>query len=142
PAASSPAHAHAHARGAFNLGRRYVCVSPSASMLGPQPDPHHLVPPKEGPDGDQRQMGASDRGLDEVCLYQTAAGALYSEVTLTPTPPDAGTQGGGQGGNRGPTNTSSEGYGTEEDCVLSDPQGCMSPGASSALARGGASVRG
>ncbi|CAL8327061.1 unnamed protein product [Lota lota] len=89
-------------------------------MLGTQPDPHRLVPPKDVSNGNHCQMGASDRGLDEVCLYQTTACTLYSEAH-TPTP-DTVTRG-ACGRNRGSIARSSEGYGTEEECVLSDPQG-------------------
>ncbi|CAL8384846.1 unnamed protein product [Arctogadus glacialis] len=138
-------------------------------MLGPQLDRNRPVPPMDVSNGNHCQMGASDRGLDEVCLYQTAACTLYSEAH-TPTPlratasantnanasagshavlrthtADHGVQQGCShpevempslehkvldrgsrgacGRNRGSITRSSEGYGTEEECVLSDPQG-------------------
>ncbi|KAM3591224.1 uncharacterized protein V6R79_024842 [Siganus canaliculatus] len=66
------------------------------------------------------QMGASCGEVDGLCLCEAGPCTLYSEAH-TPTPDTLLCEHCGK--NRVMITRYSEGYGTEEECVLSDPQG-------------------
>lgn len=66
------------------------------------------------------EMGASCGGMDAACRCEAAPCTLYSEAH-TPTPETLLCEHCGK--NRKMVTRYSEGYGTEEECGLSDPQG-------------------
>ncbi|XP_042367842.1 uncharacterized protein si:ch211-63p21.1 isoform X2 [Plectropomus leopardus] len=72
------------------------------------------------PAQDASEMGASCGEVDVVCLCEAGPCTLYSEAH-TPTPDTLLCEHCGK--NRVIITRYSEGYGTEEECVLSDPQG-------------------
>ncbi|XP_034020603.1 uncharacterized protein si:ch211-63p21.1 [Thalassophryne amazonica] len=92
-------------------------------MLRRESDPHDLFSSVETSDNDC-EMGASYEDLEVTCLCEASPCTLYSEAH-TPTPVGA------QdillcehcGKNKIMLTRYSEGYGTEEECLLSDPQG-------------------
>ncbi|XP_074479911.1 uncharacterized protein LOC141760745 [Sebastes fasciatus] len=88
-------------------------------MLRRESDSHGLFSSGETSDND-REMGASCGEVDVVCLCEAGPCTLYSEAH-TPTPDTLLCEHCGK--NRVMITRYSEGYGTEEDCVLSDPQG-------------------
>ncbi|XP_034470940.1 uncharacterized protein si:ch211-63p21.1 isoform X1 [Hippoglossus hippoglossus] len=86
-------------------------------MLQRESDPHGLFSSGETFDNDC-EMGASC--VDVVCLCEAGPCTLYSEAH-TPTPDTLLCEHCGK--NRVMITRYSEGYGTEEECLLSDPQG-------------------
>ncbi|KAF7654668.1 hypothetical protein LDENG_00066290 [Lucifuga dentata] len=89
-------------------------------MLRRESDSHGLFSSRETSDNDC-EMGASCRDVDDVvCLCDASPCTLYSEAH-TPTPDTLLCEHCGK--NRVLITRYSEGYGTEEECVLSDPQG-------------------
>lgn len=86
-------------------------------MLRRESDSHGLFTSGETSDNDC-EMGASCG--DVVCLCEAGPCTLYSEAH-TPTPDTLLCEHCGK--NRVMITRYSEGYGTEEECVLSDPQG-------------------
>ncbi|KAM4536840.1 uncharacterized protein PAE49_021281 isoform 1-T2 [Odontesthes bonariensis] len=82
-------------------------------------DSHCLFTSGETSDNDC-EMGASCEEVDIVCLCEAGPCTLYSE-THTPTLDTPLCEHCGR--NRVMITRYSEGYGTEEECVLSDPQG-------------------
>ncbi|KAK9524932.1 hypothetical protein VZT92_017289 [Zoarces viviparus] len=88
-------------------------------MLRMGSDPHGLFSSGETSDNDC-EMGASCGEVDAVCLCEAGPCTLYSEAH-TPTPDTLLCEHCGK--NRVMMTRYSEGYGTEEECVLSDPQG-------------------
>lgn len=88
-------------------------------MLRRESDSHGLFSSGETSDNDC-EMGASCGEADVVCLCEAGPCTLYSEAH-TPTPDTLLCEHCGK--NRVMITRYSEGYGTEEECVLSDPQG-------------------
>ncbi|XP_041820817.1 uncharacterized protein si:ch211-63p21.1 [Chelmon rostratus] len=88
-------------------------------MLRRESDSHGLFSSGETSDNDC-EMGASCGEVDVVCLCEAGPCTLYSEAH-TPTPDTLLCEHCGK--NRVIMTRYSEGYGTEEECVLSDPQG-------------------
>ncbi|XP_068444036.1 uncharacterized protein si:ch211-63p21.1 [Clinocottus analis] len=88
-------------------------------MLRREPDPHGLFSSGETSDNDC-EMGASCGEVDVVCLCEAGPRAPDSDAH-TPTPDTLPCEHCGK--NRVMVTRFSEGYGTEEECVLSDPQG-------------------
>ncbi|XP_068581683.1 uncharacterized protein si:ch211-63p21.1 [Cebidichthys violaceus] len=88
-------------------------------MLRTESDPRGLFSSGDTSDND-REMGASCGEVDVVCLCEAGPCTLYSEAH-TPTPDSLLCEHCGK--NRVKMTRYSEGYGTEEECVLSDPQG-------------------
>ncbi|XP_042256342.1 uncharacterized protein si:ch211-63p21.1 isoform X1 [Thunnus albacares] len=88
-------------------------------MLRRESDSHGLFSSGETSDNDC-EMEASCGEVDVVCLCEAGPCTLYSEAH-TPTPDTLLCEHCGK--NRVMITRYSEGYGTEEDCVLSDPQG-------------------
>ncbi|CAK6975544.1 uncharacterized protein si:ch211-63p21.1 [Scomber scombrus] len=88
-------------------------------MLRRESDSHGLFSSGETSDNDC-EVGASCGEIDVVCLCEAGPCTLYSEAH-TPTPDTLLCEHCGK--NRVMITRYSEGYGTEEDCVLSDPQG-------------------
>ncbi|KAM9836905.1 uncharacterized protein ACBR49_019318 [Aulostomus maculatus] len=88
-------------------------------MLRGDSDSHGLFSSGETSDNDC-EMGASCGEVDGVCLCEAGPCTLYSEAH-TPTPDTLLCEHCGK--NRVMVTRFSEGYGTEEECVLSDPQG-------------------
>ncbi|GAA6222718.1 uncharacterized protein si:ch211-63p21.1 isoform X1 [Lates japonicus] len=88
-------------------------------MLRRESDSHGLFSSGETSDNDC-EMGASCGEVDVVCLCEAGPCTLYSEAH-TPTPDTLLCEHCGK--NRVMMTRYSEGYGTEEECVLSDPQG-------------------
>ncbi|KAK2862932.1 hypothetical protein Q5P01_002465 [Channa striata] len=88
-------------------------------MLRRGSDSHGLFSSGETSDNDL-EMGASCGEADVVCLCEAGPCTLYSEAH-TPTPDTLLCEHCGK--NRVMITRYSEGYGTEEECVLSDPQG-------------------
>ncbi|XP_071371381.1 uncharacterized protein [Centroberyx affinis] len=88
-------------------------------MLRRESDSHGLFSSRETSDNDC-EMGASCGEVDVVCLCEPGPCTLYSEAH-TPTPDTLMCEHCGK--NRVVITRHSEGYGTEEECVLSDPQG-------------------
>ncbi|XP_074555472.1 uncharacterized protein LOC141811348 [Halichoeres trimaculatus] len=88
-------------------------------MLRRESDSHGLFSSGETSDNDC-EMGASCGEVDVVCLCEAGPCTLYSEAH-TPTPDTLRCEHCGK--NRVMITRYSEGYGTEEECVLSDPQG-------------------
>ncbi|XP_045919680.1 uncharacterized protein si:ch211-63p21.1 [Micropterus dolomieu] len=88
-------------------------------MLRRESDSHGLFSSGETSDNDCG-MGASCGEVDVVCLCEAGPCTLYSEAH-TPTPDSRLCEYCGK--NRVMITRYSEGYGTEEECVLSDPQG-------------------
>ncbi|XP_030609981.1 uncharacterized protein LOC115797528 isoform X1 [Archocentrus centrarchus] len=88
-------------------------------MLRRESDSHGLFTFGETSDNDC-EMGASCGEVDIVCLCEASPCTLYSEAH-TPTPDTRLCERCGK--NRVMVTRYSEGYGTEEECVLSDPQG-------------------
>lgn len=88
-------------------------------MLRRESDSHGLFSSGETSDNDC-EMGASCGEVDVVCLCEAGPCTLYSEAH-TPTPDSLLCEHCGK--NRVMMTRYSEGYGTEEECVLSDPQG-------------------
>ncbi|XP_008298458.1 uncharacterized protein LOC103371025 isoform X2 [Stegastes partitus] len=88
-------------------------------MLRRESDSHGLFTSGETSDNDC-EMGASCGEVDVVCLCEAGPCTLYSEAH-TPTPDTLLCEHCGK--NRVMVTRYSEGYGTEEECVLSDPQG-------------------
>ncbi|TWW63479.1 uncharacterized protein si:ch211-63p21.1 isoform X1 [Takifugu flavidus] len=88
-------------------------------MLRRESDSHGLFSSGETSDNDC-EMEASCREVDAVCLCNTGPCTLYSEAhTLTPDTLLCHHC----GKSRVMVTRYSEGYGTEEECLLSDPQG-------------------
>ncbi|KAM4714352.1 uncharacterized protein FYW61_019370 isoform 1-T1 [Anableps anableps] len=88
-------------------------------MLRRESDTHSLLTSGETSDNDC-EMGASCEEVDIVCLCEAGPCTLYSEAHA----PTLGTQLCEHcGKNRVMLTRYSEGYGTEEECALSDPQG-------------------
>ncbi|KAM9425339.1 uncharacterized protein KZ484_009062 [Pholidichthys leucotaenia] len=88
-------------------------------MLRRESDSHGLFTFGETSDNDC-EMGASCGEVDIVCLCEAGPCTLYSEAHA-PTPDTLLCEHCGK--NRVMITRYSEGYGTEEECVLSDPQG-------------------
>ncbi|XP_028998446.1 uncharacterized protein si:ch211-63p21.1 isoform X2 [Betta splendens] len=88
-------------------------------MLRRDSHSHGLFSSGETSDNDC-EMGASCGEVDVVCLCEAGPCTLYSEAH-TPTPGTLLCEHCGR--NRVLLNRYSEGYGTEEECVMSDPQG-------------------
>lgn len=88
-------------------------------MLRRESDSHGLFSSGETSDNDC-EVGASCGEVDVVCLCEAGPCTLYSEAH-TPTPDTLLCEHCGK--NRVIITRYSEGYGTEEECVLSDPQG-------------------
>ncbi|XP_060887418.1 uncharacterized protein si:ch211-63p21.1 isoform X1 [Labrus mixtus] len=88
-------------------------------MLRRESDSHGLFSSGETSDNDC-EMGASCGEVDVVCLCEAGPCTLYSEAH-TPTPDTRLCEQCGK--KRVMITRYSEGYGTEEECVLSDPQG-------------------
>ncbi|XP_036968067.1 uncharacterized protein si:ch211-63p21.1 [Acanthopagrus latus] len=88
-------------------------------MLRRESDSHGLFSSGETSDNDC-EMGASCGEVDVACLCEAGPCTLYSEAH-TPTPDTLLCEHCGK--NRVMITRYSEGYGTEEECVLSDPQG-------------------
>ncbi|KAM9718159.1 uncharacterized protein ACNS7B_021563 isoform 1-T2 [Menidia menidia] len=82
-------------------------------------DSHSLFTSGETSDNDC-EMGASCEEADAMCLCEAGPCTLYSEAH-TPTPDAPLCEHCGR--SRAMVTRYSEGYGTEEECVLSDPQG-------------------
>nr|XP_046237242.1 uncharacterized protein si:ch211-63p21.1 [Scatophagus argus] len=90
-------------------------------MLRREADSHGLFSSGETSDNDcESQVGASCGEVDVLCLCEAGPCTLYSEAH-TPTPDTLPCEHCGK--NRVMKTRYSEGYGTEEECVLSDPQG-------------------
>lgn len=96
-----------------------MCELRSEVMLRRESDSHGLFSSGETSDNDC-EMGASCVEVDGVCLCEAGPCTLYSEAH-TPTPDTLLCEHCGK--NRVMITRYSEGYGTEEECVLSDPQG-------------------
>ncbi|CAN9509744.1 unnamed protein product [Ophioblennius macclurei] len=88
-------------------------------MLRRESDSHGLFTSGETSDNDC-EMGASCGEVDKVCVCAAGPCTLYSEAH-TPTPDKLVCERCGR--NRVMITRYSEGYGTEEECALSDPQG-------------------
>ncbi|KAM4564669.1 uncharacterized protein si:ch211-63p21.1 isoform X1 [Fundulus heteroclitus] len=88
-------------------------------MLRRKSDTHSLFTPGETSDNDC-EMGASCEEVDIVCLCEAGPCTLYSEAHA-PTLDTLLCEHCGK--NRVMLTRYSEGYGTEEECALSDPQG-------------------
>lgn len=88
-------------------------------MLRRESDSHGLFSSGETSDNDC-EMGASCGDTDVACLCEAGPCTLYSEAH-TPTSETLPCEHCGK--NRTMVTRYSEGYGTEEECVLSDPQG-------------------
>ncbi|XP_061566278.1 uncharacterized protein si:ch211-63p21.1 [Cololabis saira] len=89
-------------------------------MLRREPDFHSLFTSGETSDNGGEMRDASCEEVDIVCLCAAGPCALYSEAR-TPTPDQSLCEQCGK--NRAMISRYSEGYGTEEECILSDPQG-------------------
>ncbi|XP_029382595.1 uncharacterized protein LOC115059125 isoform X2 [Echeneis naucrates] len=88
-------------------------------MLRRESDSHGLFSSRETSDNDC-EVGASCVEVDVACQCEAGPRTLYSEAH-TPTPDTLLCEHCGK--NRVTMTRYSEGYGTEEECVLSDPQG-------------------
>ncbi|KAF1380774.1 hypothetical protein PFLUV_G00167470 [Perca fluviatilis] len=88
-------------------------------MLQRESDSHGLFSSGETSENDY-EMGASCGEVNVVCLCEASPCTLYSEAH-TPTPETLLCEHCGK--NRVMITRYSEGYGTEEECVMSDPQG-------------------
>lgn len=88
-------------------------------MLRRETDSHGLFSSGETSDNDC-EMGASCGGAEVACRCKSSPCTLYSEAH-TPTPETLLCEHCGK--NRTMVTRYSEGYGTEEECGLSDPQG-------------------